>query len=92
MPGSSTSTRTRRPAELERRPGRPLAIFGSSDLTVRLPRPGLVDEPRIMVHPVILGAGRSVFRTSDQRFTLRPLKVRRFRSGGVLLHYQPAAA
>lgn len=76
-------------ARLKLQPGRALAIFGSSNLTVRLMEAGLVDELRIMIHPVILGAGRSLFRTSGQRFSLKLLDVRRFDSGSVLLHYQP---
>jgi dihydrofolate reductase len=79
-------------AKLKRQPGKALAIFGSSDLTVRLMKLGLVDELRIMVHPVILGAGNSVFRTSDQRFKLKLLNVRRFNSGNVMLYYQPVSA
>jgi dihydrofolate reductase len=79
-------------AKLKQQPGRALAIFGSSDLTVRLMKAGLVDELRIMIHSVILGAGRSVFRTSDQRFSLKLLEVRRFDSGSVLLRYQPGPA
>jgi dihydrofolate reductase len=79
-------------ARLKQQPGKALAIFGSSDLTVRLMKLGLVDELRIMVHPVILGAGKSSFRTSDQRFTLKLLDVRRFNSGNVMLSYQPVSA
>ena len=79
-------------AELKQRSGKALAIFGSSDLTVRLMEAGLVDELRIMIHPVILGAGRSVFRTSDRRFGLKLLDVRQFDSGNVLLRYQPGPA
>jgi dihydrofolate reductase len=79
-------------AKLKQQPGKALAIFGSSDLTVQLMKAGLVDELRIMVHPVILGAGKSVFRTSDQRFGLKLLDARRFDSGSVLLRYQPGPA
>jgi dihydrofolate reductase len=79
-------------ARLKRQPGKALAIFGSSDLTVRLMKLGLIDELRIMVHPVILGAGKSVFRTADQRFGLKLLNVKQFDSGNVMLYYQPLSA
>ena len=36
-------------------------IPGSSTLTVSLLQAGLLDELRIMVYPVILGQGRSLF-------------------------------
>lgn len=64
--------------------------MGSSELTVRLLGEGLVDELRIMVAPVALGAGRSLFRTADQRIGLKLLRARPFDSGNVLLTYQPA--
>ncbi len=76
---------------LKQQPGKDIAIFGSSDLTVSLLRQGLVDELRIMVNPVVLGAGNSLFRTADERIGLKLLKVRSFDSGNVLLYYQPDA-
>jgi dihydrofolate reductase len=74
---------------LKQQPGKDIAIFGSSALTVSLLRLGLVDELRIMFHPVILGDGRSLFRTADERISLKLLKTRIFDSGNVLLCYQP---
>jgi dihydrofolate reductase len=66
-----------------------MVIMGSSDLTVRLLRLGLVDELRIMVSPVVLGDGKSLFRTADDRIRLKLLQARPFNSGNVLLTYQP---
>ena len=51
----------------------------------------LVDQVRIMVTPVVLGAGKSVFRTARETIGLTLLRSRIFASGNVLLHYQPAA-
>ena len=76
---------------LKRQPGKDIAIFGSSDLVVSLLAMGLVDELRIMVHPVVLGAGRSLFRTAPERIHLQLLSTRAFRSGNVLHTYRPAA-
>jgi dihydrofolate reductase len=53
-------------AELKQRPGKDIAILGSTDLTVSLLRMRLVDEVRIMVTPVVLGAGTSVLRTARE--------------------------
>jgi dihydrofolate reductase len=76
-------------ARLKEQPGKAVAIFGSSALTSSLLRLGLVDEVRIMVHPVVLGAGRSVFRTAEERIALRLLRTRPFASGSVMLYYEP---
>jgi dihydrofolate reductase len=77
--------------KLKQQPGKDIAILGSSDLTVSLLQMGLVDEVRIMVNPVVLGAGKSVFKTAVERIGLKLLKSRPFNSGNVLLYYQPAA-
>jgi dihydrofolate reductase len=76
--------------ELKEKPGRYLALFGSPHLTVSLLEAGLVDELRVMIHPILLGGGKSLFRTLTGRvpLVLGPTTV--FRSGNVLLCYRPA--
>lgn len=78
--------------KLKQQPGRDLAIFGSSELAVTLMQHGLIDEYRVFVNPVILGKGKSLFHglSSPQKVTL--LNAKPFRSGNVLLTYQPAGA
>jgi len=78
-------------AKLVHQPGKDLIIFGSSDLAVTLIQHGLLDEFRIMVNPVILGDGKSLFQGIDAKLDLKLLKTRAFRSGNVLLYYQPAS-
>ncbi|WP_170201747.1 dihydrofolate reductase family protein [Actinocorallia herbida] len=76
-------------AALKALPGKDIAIFGSAKLTASLLELGLVDELRIMIHPVILGAGRSVLRTVARRIPLELTSTRVFASGSVMLHYRP---
>jgi dihydrofolate reductase len=76
-------------ARLKEQPGKDIAIFGSSDLTVSLLEMGLVDELRVIVAPVLLGAGRSLFAGSRVDLTLTDTV--RFDSGNVLLYYRPTA-
>jgi dihydrofolate reductase len=49
---------------------------------------GLVDEYRVVVHPVVLGAGRPYFPTLRDRIGLRLLETRTFGSGVVYLGYE----
>jgi dihydrofolate reductase len=79
-------------ARLKEQPGKDILLLGSSDLTVSLLRLGLVDEVRIMVNPVALGAGKSLFRTTGERISLTLVDIRPFKSGNVLLSYRPATA
>ena len=48
---------------------------------------GLVDEYRLVVHPVVLGAGTPFFPAGQQPFDLRLLETHTFRSGVVYLRY-----
>jgi dihydrofolate reductase len=73
----------------KRQPGKDLAVLGSPRLTLSLIGMGLLDELRVMVSPVAIGDGRSLFRSSDHRLRLRLLQSRTFDSGNVLLTYQP---
>ena len=48
--------------KLKQQPGKDLIILGSSDLAVTFLKVGLLDEIRILVNPVILSAGKPVFK------------------------------
>jgi len=76
-------------SQLKQQQGRDLAIFGSANLAVTLLQMGLIDELRIMVNPVVLGAGKSLFTGLHDKVKLKLIKTRTFRSGNVLLYYQP---
>ena len=75
--------------DLKERPGKDLAIFGSSQLTTRLLEAGLVDELRIMVAPTLLARGQQVFRGLQDHVSLTLLRTTTFGSGNVLLCYRP---
>jgi dihydrofolate reductase len=79
-------------ADLKQRPGKDMALFGSSTLTVSLLQQGLVDELRVMVNPILLGGGVSLFTGLKDRVPLRLLRTATFSSGNVLLTYQPATS
>jgi dihydrofolate reductase len=76
-------------SELKQQPGKDLAVFGSSNFTVSLLERGLVDELRVMVNPILLGAGKSLFTGLADRVPLTLQKTTTFSSGNVLLSYRP---
>jgi dihydrofolate reductase len=47
--------------KLKAEPGGDLLIYGSGDLVDELTRHRLIDEYRLMVHPVVVGAGKRIF-------------------------------
>ena len=68
--------------------GKDLAV-GGNNLAVSLAQNGLVDEFQIMVNPVVLGNGTPLFEGIEERLNLRLLRTRMFKSGNVLLSYEP---
>jgi dihydrofolate reductase len=50
-------------------------------------RLGLVDEYRVYVHPVLIGAGKRLFHGGDATVNLELIETRRFGNGVVLLRY-----
>ena len=50
----------------------------------------LIDEYRLMVHPVVLGSGKRLFRDGSDTTVLRLVDTKTFSSGVVVLTYQPA--
>jgi len=76
-------------ARLKQQPGKDLALFGSADLASTFIRLGLIDEYRIFVNPVVLGAGKPMFKHIKERTTLKLSKAETLSSGVVVLYYQP---
>jgi dihydrofolate reductase len=65
-------------------------VLGSARLTAQLAAAGVLDELRIMICPIVLGSGRSLFDDLKDRISLTLLGVRQFDSGNVLLTYRPS--
>jgi dihydrofolate reductase len=74
-------------ARLKAQPGGDLAL-GGADLAASFMRLGLIDEYRIYVHPIVIGAGKPLFPRSGPIVNLRLLETRAFGNGVLLLHYR----
>lgn len=61
---------------------------GGPTLAAQFIERGLVDVYRVVVHPVILGAGRRYFPPRESPVPLRLAETRTFASGAVYLGYQ----
>jgi dihydrofolate reductase len=72
-------------------PGPDMAILGSGSLVSQLAPEGLIDEYQIVVTPVVLGKGRTLFDGIPEKLAFRLTKSRAFRNGNVLLCYEPGA-
>jgi dihydrofolate reductase len=71
--------------------GKQMAILGSGSVVSQLAQDGLIDEYQIVVNPVVLGSGRTLFDGIRRQLTLRLSKTRTFGNGKVLLCYESGA-
>ncbi len=69
--------------------GEDMVIFGSGSIISQLAREGLIDEYQIVVNPVALGKGRTMFDGIKEKLSLKLTKSRAFGNGNVLLCYEP---
>jgi dihydrofolate reductase len=67
-----------------------MAILGSGSIIAQLAPENLIDEYQIMVDPVALGKGRSMFEGIPAQLNLKLAKTRIFKNGKVYLCYEPA--
>ena len=73
------------------RSGEDMVIFGSGSLVSQLAQESLIDEYQIVVDPVALGKGRTMFDGIKKKLPLKLKNTRSFGNGNVLLCYEPTA-
>jgi dihydrofolate reductase len=75
---------------LKQRAQKDCFVFGGARVISSLRRMGLVDEYRVLVHPIVLGRGTPLFVDVEAPLKLQALRSQRFDSGVEVLHYGPA--
>ncbi len=75
--------------KVKREPWRDMVIYGSATLVSTLMKAGLIDEYQLLVYPIILGRGKPEFKDLNERYSLSLKEVKQFKTGAVLLVYQP---
>ena len=73
--------------EILQQPGKNIWLYGGGNLITTFVNLGLVDVYRLAVHPVIIGAGKPLFRNIKNKFELKLNNVNASESGVVLLNY-----
>ena len=76
--------------ELKRLPGKDITIIGSAALVQSLLADELLDELRLMVHPLVLGGGKRLFQDGGDQKALELLDSKTFDTGVLYLTYRPA--
>jgi len=89
IPGDGAVARIR---ELRETDGGDLVVMGSATLARTLLSEGLVDELRLLIEPVILGGGKSIFPGDGASQTLELVSTERSGTGVHVTTYRPVAA
>jgi len=77
--------------KMKEEPGPGMVIMGSGSIVAQLALEHVIDEYQMIVDPVALGKGRSMFEGIRETLTLKLAKTRTFKNGKVFLCYEPAA-
>jgi dihydrofolate reductase len=80
-------------AELRRlksRPGKNMYVVGGATFVASLLNEGLIDELRLIVHPIVLGKGQALFGGVNKRLSLDLVEAKSTGSGRVVLSYRTA--
>jgi dihydrofolate reductase len=73
---------------LKDQPGGPVYVIGGAALVSSLLNTGLIDELRLIVHPIILGGGKAPFAGVTDRRTFELTQSRAGQAGRVVLGYR----
>lgn len=76
-------------SRIKNQPGKDIWLFGGASLITHFVNNNLIDEYRLALHPVVLGSGKSLFQSIEQRLNLELIKVRSSKSGVTSLYYKP---
>jgi dihydrofolate reductase len=75
-------------AALKRQPGKDILLTGGAEAAASLTELGLLDDFRVVVHPVVLGDGPRLFLSPKDRIDMSLVGSRTFDGASVLLHYE----
>lgn len=77
-------------SKLRAQPGKDIQVQGSGELVQTLIKHNLVDEYRLMIHPLVLGAGKHLFGEETPRAALKLVDSTSTGTGVSFLTYVPA--
>jgi dihydrofolate reductase len=75
--------------KLKQQSGKDIALFAGATTASTFTELGLIDEYRIILNPVLLGAGTPLFKGGYEKTNLQLLETRPFKTGAVVLYYVP---
>lgn len=75
--------------KMKNEPGPGMVIMGSGSIISQLAPEQVIDEYQIIVNPLALGKGRTMFEGMGKMLSLKLMSTRAFQNGKVLLRFEP---
>lgn len=75
-------------AQLKQQPGKNIIATGGPTFARSLLQTGLIDEINLVVHPIVLGGGMSIFTELSKPLNLKLVSTKTFDTGTIALTYQ----
>lgn len=75
--------------KMKSEPGPDMVILGSGTIVSQFTQARLIDEYQIVVSPVVLGSGKSMFSGVKDRMALKRTRTMNFQNGNAVLWYEP---
>jgi dihydrofolate reductase len=73
----------------KQKPGKNILVIGSASIVQQLTDLGLIDEYHLLLHPVVLGSGKPLFKDIRQKHDLKLLEAKALSNGVIVLRYAP---
>ena len=77
--------------KLKNQPGKDIVISGSGALVRSLLADGIIDELKLMIHPILVGGGKRLFDEEGETKLLELVDSKTFSTGVLYLTYRPAS-
>jgi dihydrofolate reductase len=74
--------------ELRQQSGKDIFV-GSRSLIIQLMKLNLIDEFQLCIYPMVEGNGLPLFEDINDRIIFKLIKTKTFKSGAIILYYQP---
>lgn len=74
---------------MKKESGDGMVIMGSGTIVSQLTQAGLIDEFQLVVNPIVLGKGRTLFEGVKDKLNLKCTSTRAFGNGNTVLCYEP---
>ncbi|HEY6804863.1 MAG TPA: dihydrofolate reductase family protein [Pyrinomonadaceae bacterium] len=74
--------------KLKNQDGENILIFGSGTIVAQLTKEGLIDEYQLVICPIVLGSGRTMFEGVKEKVVLKRTQARTFDNGNVFASYE----